>query len=312
MTAPQPTVTVAVPVLNEEVHIEACLASITAQTYPAVVEILVIDGGSDDRTCALASAFPQVRVLYNAKRLQAAALNLAIERGVGDVLVRVDGHCRLAPDYVERCVCALEATDAAMVGGAMRPAGEGWIGQAIAAALTSRLGAGPARFHTGGANGFVDTVYLGAFRRQLALEAGGYSEDMVTNEDAEFAVRMRPHGGIWFDAGIRSTYTPRRSLSQLARQFYRYGRGRAITVRRHPKSLSPRQLAAPLLVVGLLSPWRPAVLAAYLGSMVVRALPELRRGPLSAAGLMLAMPAMHIPWGLGFLGGLVTGRRAGR
>jgi hypothetical protein len=193
-----------------------------------------------------------------------------------------------------------------MVGGAMHPAGSGWVGKGIATALTSRLGAGPARFHTGGTSGYVDTVYLGAFRRQLAIEVGGYADDMAINEDAEFAVRMRPHGGIWLDDTIRSTYTPRRSFTQLARQFSRYGRGRAATVRRHPASLSPRQLAAPLLVLALFTPWRRAVAGTYLSAVVVGALPELRRSPKVGAGLVIATPLMHIPWGLGFLGGLLT------
>ena len=310
MNALLPTVTVAVPVLNESAHIEECLRSIVAQTYPTIAEVLVIDGGSDDDTPSLASAFPKVRLLENPRRIQAAALNLAIDQGRGEVLVRVDGHCRLAPDYVERCVEALAETGAAMVGGSMAPVGEGWIGKGIAAALGSRLGAGPARFHTGGASGFVDTVYLGAFRRQLAREAGGYAGDMAINEDAEFAVRMRPHGGIWFDPRISSTYTPRRSLRQLARQFYRYGKGRAETVRRHPASLAPRQLAAPALVLGLLSPWRTVVIGAYALLVGGRALFAVGRHGASVPGLLLAMPAMHLPWGVGFLLGLARSSRA--
>lgn len=305
MSTTGPSVTVAVPALNEADHIEACLASVAAQTYPAITEVLVIDGGSEDNTRSLAAAFPKVRLMDNPRRIQATALNLAIDHGRGEVLVRVDGHCELAPDYVERCVRALEATGAAMVGGAMDPVGEGMIGKGIAAALTSRLGAGPARFHTGGASGFVDTVYLGAFRRQLAHEAGGYAEDMATNEDAEFAVRMRPSGGIWFDPAIRSTYTPRRSLRGLARQFYRYGRGRATTVRRHPGSLSPRQLAAPALVVGLFSPWRLGVIGAYTVLVAGRSLMRVRHDGPATVGFLLAMPAMHLPWGAGFLLGLV-------
>lgn len=310
MTAPLPTVTVAVPVLNEARHIEACLASITAQTYSEIVEVLVVDGGSEDGTPSLAASFPKVRVLENHARIQSVSLNLALSEAQGTVIVRVDGHCQLAPDYVERCVEGLRRTGAAMVGGAMCPLGEGWVGQGIAAALTSRLGAGPARFHTGGASGFVDTVYLGAFRRQLAIEVGGYAEDMAINEDAEFALRMQPHGGVWFDDTIKSTYTPRRSFTKLARQFYRYGRGRADTVRRHPRSISPRQLTAPLLVLSLVAPWRFWALAVYLVLVAARASWELRRSCRSALGLLVAIPAMHLPWGAGFLRGLCI-RRAG-
>jgi glycosyltransferase involved in cell wall biosynthesis len=309
VTSSCPTVTVAVPVLNEARHIEACLRSIAAQTYPDIVEILVVDGGSDDDTRDLAGAFPNVKVLRNPDRIQAAALNIALSEAAGDVIVRVDSHCRLAPDYVERCVQALEVTGAAMVGGAMRPVGEGWVGNGIAAALTSRLGAGPAHFHTGGNSGYVDTVYLGAFRRELAREVGGYAADMAINEDAEFAIRMRPHGGIWFEPSILSSYTPRQDLTRLGRQFFRYGRGRAVTVRRHPHSLAGRQLAAPLLVLSLLTPWRQAVAVAYATLVGARALLELRRSPRAVAGLLVAIPTMHLPWGVGFLLGLMRPSR---
>lgn len=306
MSPDAPTVTVAVPTLNEAQHIEACLESVGAQTYGGIVEVLVVDGGSTDATRDLAGRFPMVRVLDNPDRIQSAGLNLALAQARGHVIVRVDGHCRLAVDYVERCVTALVETGAAMVGGAMQPVGGGWLGAGIAKALTSRLGAGPARFHVGGPSGFVDTVYLGAFRRQLALEVGGYAPEAITNEDAELAIRMRPHGGIWFDARIKSSYTPRSGLAQLGRQFFRYGAGRAATVRQHPRSLSPRQLAAPLLVLMLLTPWRLPVLGAYVTALVARTTPEWRRHPGVALGLMLAMPTMHLPWGIGFLRGLAT------
>lgn len=99
-----PTVTVALPVLDEERHLEAALASIAAQTYPDIVEVLVADGGSSDRTREIAASYPglPVRVIDNPGRVQAAGLNVALREARGGVFVRVDGHCVLEPDYVER------------------------------------------------------------------------------------------------------------------------------------------------------------------------------------------------------------------
>src|SRR5205085_3230075 len=98
-----PTVTVAIPVLDEAPHIDACLRAVAAQTYGDVIEVLVVDGGSSDDTCALAARHPGVRVLHNPRRIQAAALNIALAAAQGEAFVRVDGHCLIAPDYVERC-----------------------------------------------------------------------------------------------------------------------------------------------------------------------------------------------------------------
>lgn len=303
--------TVAVPVLNEEHHLPACLRALENQTYDRIIEILVIDGGSTDRTRELAVGNPRLRLLDNPRRIQAAALNVALAEANGEVFVRLDGHCEIEPDYVARVVEALERTGAAMVGGGMRPVASGWLGSGIAAAMISPLGAGPARFHVGGAAGWVDTVYLGAYRTGLAGEVGGYAEDVGVNEDAEFAYRMRPRGGIWFDPSIRSTYVPRSSVQALVRQFYRYGRSRAATVKRHPRSLALRQLAPPALVLGLCSPWRRTVVKAYAlgwaGAVAHRALRE----PEAAAGFAVALPAMHASWGVGFLRGLARSTARG-
>jgi glycosyltransferase involved in cell wall biosynthesis len=300
-------VTVVIPTYQESAAIDATLESVAAQTYPQIVQVLVVDGGSTDDTRVKAGAHHGVTVLDNPRRFQSAALNVGIAAAEGEVIVRVDGHCLLAPDYVERCVAALADTGAAMVGGAMTPVAHGPVQAGIAAAMGSRFGAGPARFHVGGGAGWVDTVYLGAYRTELVRELGGYATDVGVNEDAELAHRMRARGGVWFDPSIRSTYTPRGSLRAVAKQFFTYGKSRVKTLARHPDSLRPRQLASPALVVGLLSPWRRPVAAAYLlllGGVVIdearRTAP--RRG---LATFALALPTMHLSWGAGFLVGLV-------
>ncbi len=312
MNVSHPSVSVAIPVLNEEKHIAACLDAVAGQTYPGIVEVLVVDGGSTDATQDLVTARAgNVRLLHNERRIQAAALNIALAQASGEVMVRVDGHCIIAPDYVERCVQALVETGAAMVGGAMDPRAEGWLPEGVAAAMTSPLGVGPARFHRGGSAAWVDTVYLGAYGTELARSVGGYREDVGVNEDAEFAIRMRPHGGVRFDPAIQSTYTPRGSLRAVTRQFYRYGRSRAATVRRHPRSIAPRQLAAPLLVLGLASPWRRNVACAYGALVVATGARQLVRDPRTSLGMSLSLPAMHVPWGIGFLRGMLLPLKPG-
>lgn len=301
------TVSVIVPTYNEEQHLATTLASVRAQGYPGIVEILVADGRSTDATRQIAAATPGVRVVDNPRRIQAAGLNAALAVAVGDVIVRVDGHCVLDRTYVERCVDALQRTSAAIVGGGMSPSrGRSPLERAIAEAMSSRVGAGPARFHTGGTEGWVDTVYLGAYRRVDALAVGGYAEDVGVNEDSEFAIRMAPRGGVFFDPTIRSEYVPRPSIRAVARQFHKYGRSRAATVRRHPGSLRLRQLAAPILVVGLLSPWRAKVLAGYGALIAGRVAMTARRDREAAPRIAAVLPTMHLAWGLGFLRGVLS------
>ena len=125
----------------------------------------------------------------------------------GDVFVRVDGHCRPRTrlrDPVRRGARTDRCRDGRRGHGARR----GGRSHGHRGRDASRLGAGPARFHVGGHAGWVDTVYLGAYRTDVARAVGGYAEDVGVNEDGELAIRMAPHGGVWFEPGIRSSYSP--------------------------------------------------------------------------------------------------------
>ena len=306
-TPRRPAVTIIIPTYDEGGAIDACLEAVTAQTYERIVEVLVVDGRSRDDTRARASVHPRVEVLDNPARVQAAALNVGIAAAQGEVIVRVDGHCRIAVDYVECCIDALLSSGATMVGGAMTPRADGPRQAGIAAAMASRFGAGPARFHVGGPAGWVDTVYLGAYWTEAVRKVGGYAEDVGVNEDAELAHRIGGEGGVWFDPSIRSTYEPRGTLRAVARQFYRYGRSRSLTARRHPSSISIRQLLAPALVIGSVSPARRWVLRSYLVGWTVVVAAEARSLGRALPWFAAALPVMHMCWGTGFLVGAVLG-----
>ena len=312
----RPTVTVILPVLDEEDRLDRCLDAVAAQDYPELVEVVVADGGSTDASRAVAARHERVRVVDNPRRSRPAGLNVAIAEARGEVLVRVDARTAIEPDYVRRCVEALERTGAAMVGGQMRyEPTTGAVNRGILAAMTSRLGAGPAAFRrSGGEPRFVDTVYLGAYRRSVVLRLGGYDERSGGNEDAEFAHRAKPHGGVLLDPSIRSRYLGRDGYGALFEQFRRYGRHRAITMCKHPDSIAPRQLAVPALFVALASPWRRRALAAYGAIVVARAAAELPSDAAAAPAMAAALPVMHLAWGVGFFEGLADwfGRRGRR
>ena len=91
-----------------------------SRATPPIIEVVVADGGSTDGTRSVASKFAKVRVVDNPRRIRPAGLNTAIAAASGDIIVRVDARTALAPDYVERCVSALERSGAAIVGGQMR------------------------------------------------------------------------------------------------------------------------------------------------------------------------------------------------
>jgi hypothetical protein len=189
------------------------------------------------------------------------------------------------------------------------PVGETFWERAIAAAMVSSLGAGDARYRTGGHEGPAETVYLGVFDRAKLEAIGGYDPAFARNQDYELNHRIIESGGIvWFDPELKVRYRPRGSLKDLWTQYFKYGQAKKLFARRHPGSLRWRQLAPPLLVIGLLIslltafvwPWALAAPALYLASVVVGTIIMPRRLHANL-GTILALATMHISWGLGFL-----------
>jgi len=316
-------VTIAMPCLNEARFIEGCLRSVQAQTYPADrIEILVADGGSTDGTRGvlgrLAAEDARIRVIDNPQRIQAAGLNRVIRASSGAVVVRMDVHAEYAPDYVEKCVEALARTGADNVGGAQRCAAHTPFQQAVCAALGSPLGMGGAAYRDPSREGYVDTVFLGAFRRDVFDRIGLYDEGAVTNEDAEINQRLVQAGGrIYLSRDIHVRYFPRETLPALARQYYCYGFGRARTLLKHRRVLKLRPVLPFLALVGgvallLVSlRWAIAAAALYASATLVEAIRVARHLPVAGIAIAwLVFPILQLSQAVGFGVGLAA--QAGR
>jgi succinoglycan biosynthesis protein ExoA len=310
-------VSVIVPCRNEAGHLQAFLQHLQAQQLPPGLqaEFIVADGDSDDgtreRLQAAAASDSRLRVIDNPARIVSTGLNRATAAAQGEVVVRMDVHTQYAPDYLAQCVQVLAETGADCVGGAWRPVGDG----PIARAFRSRFGSGGAASRRAHFSGEVDTVYLGAWRRETLLALGGFDENLVRNQDDELNLRIRRSGGrVWQDPRIVSHYTPRESYAALARQFHQYGYWKVAVIRKHRLPASPRHLVpfafvALLALLTLVSPWWPV--AALLGL----ALPLLYAGlalanglaasPRHALGVAWATACMQLGYGLGFAQGLV-------
>ena len=315
-----PRVTIAMPAYNEEHYIEACIASVQAQDYPRdLIEILVADGRSTDQTrdilARLAAADPRIHMIDNPARLQAAGLGLLVKQATGDIFVRMDVHCEYAPDYVRRCVETLERTGADNVGGAQRAKARTFFQRALCAALTSPLGVGGAKYRSAEAEGFVDTVFLGAFRRRVFETVGIWDPGAITNEDAELNQRILDSGGqIYLSRDIVVHYFPRDSWKTLATQYYKYGRGRARTLIKLGRFPNLRPVAPFAMVVGAtalialppLWPLAPLAFATYAlatGAEAVRVGSAV--GPRAIPMVWAMFPVLHASHGVGFAAGLL-------
>ncbi|MEW6741494.1 MAG: glycosyltransferase [Planctomycetota bacterium] len=324
-----PVVSVVMPVRNEVGSIDGVVRSLLGQEYPRDrLEILIADGRSTDgtreRIAKMAAQDPLLRLIDNPGLVVPTALNLAIARAHGSIIVRADGHARYAPDYVRRAVEALEMTGADVVGGPMVPRGKSAFGRAVAAALTSPVAAGGSAFHFAERRGEVESVYLGVFRKEALGRFGAFDEFFTRNQDDEWFYRARSQGArVVLDPAIQSVYQPRESCRALLRQYLGYGFYKPAVLKKVPSGLRLRHLAPPALVASLVllavaAPLGLALrtallvlLGAYLAVLAAGAWCASRRDAGAAVWrVMLAIATMHLGYGLGFLAGSL--RRASR
>ena len=158
---------------------------------------------------------------------------------------------------------------------------------------------------------WVDHGHHAAFRRAPFERAGGYDTNFEANEDAELDARLRALGSrIWLDTTIPVIYYPRGTIAGLARQYFRYGSGRARTSSKHGERLRLRQMLPPAVTVtigcsllgALLAPALLAIPLAY-ALVLVAASAVFAIKERSVIGLLAApaLATMHVAWGAGFL-----------
>ncbi len=313
----RPTMTIVMPALNEERHIAAAIASVVPTDPDLPYELLVVDGGSSDRTrdvvTEIAKTNTRIRLLHNAKRIQSAAVNSAAREAASSsrYLVRADCHARYPEGFAKRCIDTLIETRAASVVVPMYTIGDACVQRAIAAAQNSRLGNGGSRHRLAGRSGFVDHGHHAVFDRAVFLDLGGYDESISHNEDAELDVRIIRSGRkIYLDSTAAIHYYPRASFASLAKQYRNFGWGTANTMLRQRTFPKLRRILPTLVVLGILGSLMLAPFdARTLAFPLLYALFAIGWGTALAIDARdpcvlisgLAAIIMHVSWGWGFI-----------
>ena len=327
-----PGVSYVMPVLNEVTHVRAAVDSLLNQDYEGPFEVTLALGPSMDGTTQLveelAAVDGRIHVVDNVVGSTPAGLNLAIRASQYPVVVRVDAHSVLPPDYARIAVETILETGADNVGGLMDAQGTTAFERAVARAYGSRIGLGGTKLHVGGEAGKAETVYLGVFRRDRLLEVGLFDEGIKRGQDWELNRRLRSTGGtVWFTPRLKVTYRPRPNLYRLARQFVSTGVWRGELARRFPASNGVRYFVPPAMVLGVTvglilgivgivqaavgaTPWLLIGFAAplfYILIVIVSALLWGRRdGFRSFLWFLVVLPCIHFCWGIGFLLGFLS------
>ena len=320
----QPVVSVVMPVRNEERFVEAAIAAVLAQEIP--LELLIMDGGSTDRTADLVRKVGDHRVHLFANPAQTipAALNIGLANARGAFVARIDAHAKVNPEYLALGLRHLEDPGVAAVGGIRLAVASTPTGKAIAAALSSRFGVGNSINHYADQAQDTDHASFGIYRTEVLNSVGGWDEGLLVNEDVDIDHRILAAGHrIRFDPAMEIHWQVRETLPQFARQYRRYGRGKAGMVRKNGRSaVRLRHLVAPAVtgVLGLagasalIGKGRWALLAtapyvaAIAGATVMTKRNERTEHSVNVPTLALTFPTMHLAWGTGFLEGMFLGR----
>jgi hypothetical protein len=318
-------VSVLMPVRNEAASVAGAVASVLAQTYPDV-EVLVVDGRSDDATGAivagLAAADPRVRLLDNPDRAISPALNVGLAAARGEFVARVDAHATVNDAYLALGVAHLQADPGlAAVGGRRTGVATTPTGRSIALALSSPFGVGNSLNHYASTVQETDHASFRVYRTTVAREVG----EVGPVPPGQRRRRLRlPHPGngsadplrpgmliFWHVRGDRARPGPAvPAVRARKRRWCLNG----------PAAVRLRHLAAPALVVELAGAGALAVASTVgwprrpqprsRGGCRHRAVTwrGARRDGEAAAASLPALPAafvaMHTAWGLGFLEGL--------
>jgi len=320
------SVTVIMPVRNEQSHLVAAVESVLSQNYPGSLEIILAVGPSIDQTDrvaqTLAAKHSNITLIENPKGLTTSGLNLAIALSTSDVIIRVDAHSELAEGYISRGVEILAETGSVLVGGVMSAVGKTAFQKAVAFGYGSRFGLGGGNYHIGGKAGEAESAYLGIFDAKALKSVGGYDETIIRGEDWDLAQRIKAASGkVWFSPELVVRYWPRSSIKALAWQFYSTGVWRGELTSRAPGKASIRYLLPPLALLLMVSLVMLAGLgvigeldlvipiALYLLVLSFASTTAKQLGAVDRLAIFVALPVMHLSWATGFWFGLVFGAR---
>ena len=319
-------ITIILPIRNEAKYIKQTLEPILYQKgIEQEIEILIVDGMSTDGTRDIITKYqkdhPNIYLIDNPEKIVSTGFNRALNESKGDIIIRVDGHCEIALDYIQKCLECLEKINADCVGGSTEHVASGLVGKSIKLAQSSFFGVGGVLFRKNVEKGqYVDTLAFGAYKREVFDQLGGYDEELVRNQDDEFNFRLIQNGWkIWLDPSIKSSYYPRDSFTKLFKQYFQYGFYKVRVMQKRRGIASWRHVVPGLFVLTLFFGLSIFIFTGnsipllslcipYLSFSLFATILELIKTPsnlIPVIMLPITFFILHISYGLGFLMGIL-------
>jgi glycosyltransferase involved in cell wall biosynthesis len=200
-----PTVSALIPAYNAAETIERALDSVYAQTYDNIIEVIVVDDGSEDNTAEIVrEKHPDVTLIRQENRGVGAARNCGLRHARGDLVAFLDADDEWTPVHVADLVqVATPFPEAGLLsaGYAFRP-------DDSVETVFSHASAEPISgdFLAVSQHLWIAHTSATAVKRMTALEVGGYREDMPLSEDTEFFARVYLSSDFGFHPRVSSVY----------------------------------------------------------------------------------------------------------
>ena len=309
-------ISVVCPIFNEIKFIDSII-DFCSSAEPLDKEVFLVDGGSTDGTVdrikERTKSDPRFILLLNPSRYVPAALNMAISRARGEIIIRLDAHSEYAPDYFQAIIKTFDKSGADIVGGSMRIAKGSPIQDAIGYATSTSFGVGNSSFHYEDFEGFTDTVYLGSWKKKIFEKTGLFDLDMKRNQDDEFHYRAKSKGfRLYQSPDIKVFYHPRASFTKLFSQYYQYGLFKPMVIKKVKSEIKIRHLIPSLFCIYIFSLliftalkiyFLYLFLIIYIFIDLLFCIKSKKKWPV-ALRIFITYPLLHLSYGLGFLVGL--------
>ncbi|GGH01634.1 glycosyl transferase [Polaribacter pacificus] len=321
-------VSVICPVFNEEKYIKNCIKSILKQDYNKNnLEVLFVDGGSIDKTKEIITSYQKkhnhIRLLHNQDKIVPYAMNLGIEKAIGDIIIRIDAHSYFPTDYVSTLVYNLDKLGADNVGVACITDvfNKNNKTLAIKEVLSNKYGVGNSLFRIGVKDvQEVDTVPFGCYKKEVFEKFGNYNVKLKRNQDIEFNKRLKRNGGkIYLLPYTNCIYYARETFNGVAKNNYENGKWNIFTVfyTKMVDSLSIRHFIPLIFILSLILPviggflWKPIFyiavisLITYLGLIISVCVNINYNKKIKFLYLFVSFIILHISYGFGSLAGII-------
>ena len=253
------TVSVVIPVYNEEKFIKGLIKSLLIQDYEKKkTEVIFIDGNSNDKTVKmiqeeLKEKSITYKIIQNPERITPKSVNMGIKEAKNDIIIRLDAHSEYPSNYISKCVYYINNVDADNVGCLFAPKAKNNIAKVIANVVSSKFGVGNSGFRTTKDSGYVDTVPFGTFRRELFDKIGYFNEELIRSEDNEFNHRIIKNGGkVYLFTDTQIDYYPRDTVSKIMKMGFQNGKWATYTGYIIPGSMKIRHFIPLFFVLGLI------------------------------------------------------------